>query len=418
MSQVNRKLEARMGELGLKQAELAHRVNVEIELLTGRPGCVTDADVRRWLRGRTRWPQDRIRLSLERVLSSGAEDLGFVPRGKVRVPLEEDSVRRRKFLSGASGSVLAVGVSGIGDHGRVDVGDVRRLRQEYMTILRADHEGRGPRHVECRAVELASRIRTALARSTASARVRDMLHRLAAEVISAAAFASLDASRPLRARAHLGKALAFAGLSRDGEAVYHVWNHMFLASSQQENHAEAIAGADVMKRSSIARRDPLYLSLGHLRHANGLARVGRRSEALRALGDAERAFARSEEKRRSEWIGFYDTGEFEALSAFVWAALGEFGRAEYRLHRTLALLPEGMARNRALYTAHLAWVQARQNEPELACATSRQARLSVSSACGSRRTARTLDATRSVLLASGTKSPRVIEWIEESGAWT
>ncbi|MEV8390012.1 MULTISPECIES: hypothetical protein [unclassified Streptomyces] len=84
-----------------------------------------------------------------------------------------------------------------------------------------------------------------------------MLYRLAAEVISSAAFASIDASAPQRARAHLGPALTFAGLSRSSQVMYHVWNHMTLTSSQRENHAEAVAGAEALKRSSIARRDPL-----------------------------------------------------------------------------------------------------------------------------------------------------------------
>ncbi|MFJ7996701.1 hypothetical protein ACIQ7D_05995 [Streptomyces sp. NPDC096310] len=49
---------------------------------------------------------------------------------------------------------------------------------------------------------------------------------------------------------------AFAGLARDCEIMYRVWDHLMLTSSQRENHAEAAAGAEVMKRSSVARRDP------------------------------------------------------------------------------------------------------------------------------------------------------------------
>ncbi|MFI5800132.1 XRE family transcriptional regulator [Streptomyces sp. NPDC051677] len=418
MPQVNQKLEGRMTELGFSQAELARQVNAEIELLTGKPGNVTDADVRRWLRGATKWPQDRIRLSLERVLSAPAKDLGFEPRKRSSAPPEDDPVHRRTFLTATSGSLLTVGTPGTGDHGRLGVNDVRRFHQEYVAILRYDDAGRGPRKVENLAVELASRIHSSLALSTASTRVTDMLHRLAAEVISSAAFASIDASAPQRARAHLDKALTFAGLSRDSEATYHVWNYIFMTSSQRENHAEAVAGAEVMKRSSIARRDPLYASLGHMRNANGLARLRRESEALRALKDAERSFARtSGQQQRPEWIRFYDSSEVDALSSFVWAALGDHGRAEYCLHRTLATIPDSMVRNRALYTAHLALTQARQEELELACETSRQAYTMLPSSYGSQRTAKTLAATRQVLVASGSKAPEITAWIEESGQW-
>lgn len=413
MPDENQKLADRMEHLGIGQAELARQVNAEIEVLTGKLGKVTDADVRRWLRGETKWPQDRIRLPLERVLSASSEDLGFVPRKK-----EADPVHRRTFLNAASGSALALGISGTSDHGRLGINDVRRFHRDYVAVLRADDVGRGPKRVENLAVELASRIESALAVSTASTRVQDMLYRLAAEALSSAAFASIDGSAPQRARGHLDKALTFAGLSRDSEAIYHVWNYLFLTSSQRENHAEAVAGAEVMKRSSIARRDPLYASLGHMRNANGLARLrGRRSEATRALNDAERAFARASDQERPEWIGFYDGSEFDALSSFMWSALGEHGRAEYCLHRTLATIPEELIRNRALYTAHLSLAQAKQEELELACATSRQARMMHPSPSGSRRTAKTLAATRKVLVASGSKAPEVTDWIEESGQW-
>ncbi|MBL1098123.1 hypothetical protein JK363_15865 [Streptomyces sp. 205] len=244
-----------------------------------------------------------------------------------------------------------------------------------------------------------------------------MLHRLAANVISSAAFAAIDASSPQRARAHLDKALTFAGLSRDSKAMYQVWNLLTFTSRQFENHAEAVAGSEVMKRSSIARRDPLYASLGHIRNASGLARLRRRSEALRALRDAERAFARSVDEQRPEWIKFFDASEVHGLSASVWSTLDDHGRAEYCLHRTLAAIPDGMARNKALYTAHLSLAQARQGDLELACTTGSQAHAMLLPSSGSRRTAHTLSATRKAIVATGSKSPEIVEWIEESSQW-
>ncbi|MER8116346.1 XRE family transcriptional regulator [Streptomyces sp. NPDC094031] len=418
MPTVNRKLKDRMRQLGYGQAELARQVSTEIEVLTGAPGKVGDADVRRWLRGETKWPQDRIRLSLERVLSAPAEDLGFVPRKKKSARLEGAAVQHRGLLVSTGRSVRALGTPGSSEHGRLGVHDIRRFHRDYVTILRHDDAGWcGPTEVENLAVELASHIESALIAFTPTTRLRQKLFRLIAEVISTAAAASIDARAPRRARMHLDRALAFAGLSRDSEAAYHVWNYMFLAASQRENHAEAVAGAEVMKRSSIARRDPLYTSLGHMRNANGLARLRRPSEALRALKDAERAFARADDQERGEWMRFYDNSEFEALSSFVWAALRDHRRAEYNLHRSLASLPDDRTRNRALYTAHLALIQAKQDELELACATGRQVFELLPSPVGSRRTANTLAATRKVLVASGSKAAEVTGWIEESGQW-
>lgn len=417
MTQGNGKLAARIVELGFSQAELARQINAEIELLTGKPGNVTDADIRRWLRGETKWPQDRIRLCLEKVLDASAEDLGFVPRKKRIAPQEEDPVHRRALLTAASGTALAIAAPCAPAPGRLGVNDVRRFHQDYVAILRKDQAVGGSRKVENLAVELASRIQSTLAASSCSTRVRNMLHRLAAEVISSAAYAAIDASSPQRARAHLDKALTFAGLSRDSETMYHVWNHLTLTSSQRENHAEAVAGTEVLKRSSIARRDPLYAALGHIRNANGLARIRHYSEALRALSDGERAFARSADRQRPEWIRFFDASEMDALSSFIWSALGDHGRAEYCLHRTLASIPDSMARNKALYTAHLSLAQARQGDLELACATGRQAHALLPPSSGSRRTAHTLAATRNVIVASGSKSPEAVAWIEESSQW-
>ncbi|WKX73310.1 XRE family transcriptional regulator [Streptomyces sp. XD-27] len=417
MAQENRKLAARIAELGFSQAELARQINAEVELLTGKPGNVTDADIRRWLRGATKWPQDRIRLCVEKVLDASAEDLGFVPRKKRIAPPEDDPVNRRALLTATGGTALAIAAPYAPAHGRLGIKDVRRFHQDYVAILRHDQAVGGSQKVENLAVELAAWIQSALAASLSSTRVRAMLYRLAANVISSAAFASIDASSPQRARAHLDKALTFASLSRDSETMYHVWNHLTLTSSQRENHAEAVAGTEVMKRSSIARRDPLYVSLGHIRNANGLARLRRRSEALRALSDAERAFARSTDEQRTEWIKFFDASEVDALSSFIWSALGDHGRAEYCLHRTLAAIPDGMVRNKALYTAHLSLAQARQGDLELACATGRRVHALLLPSSGSRRTAHTLAATRKVIVASGSKSPEIVEWVEETSQW-
>ncbi|MGW0732890.1 XRE family transcriptional regulator [Streptomyces sp. NPDC002851] len=417
MAQGNCKLAARIAELGFSQAELARQINAEIELLTGKPGNVTDADIRRWLRGDTKWPQDRIRLCLEKVLDASAEDLGFIPRKKRIAPPEEDPVHRRALLTAASGTAMAIAAPYAPTHGRLGVNDVRRFHQDYVAIVRKDQAVGGSRKMEDLAVELASRIQSTVAVSSSSTRVRDTLHRLAANVLCSAAFAAIDARSPQRARAYLGKALTFAGLSRDSETMYQVWNHLILTSNQHENHAEAVAGSEVMKCSSIARRDSLYASLGHMRNASGLARLGRRSEALRALGDAERAFARSADDQRPEWIRFFDTSEMDALSSFMWKALGDHGRVEYHLHRTLAAIPDGMARNKALYTAHLSLAQARQGDLESACATGRQAHALLPPSSGSRRTAHTLAATRKAIVASGSQSAEVVEWIEESGQW-
>ncbi|MFG2879706.1 XRE family transcriptional regulator [Streptomyces sp. NPDC048337] len=401
-----------MGELGLTQDELARQMNNALHKITGRPGDVSARSVRNLLSGATRRPIGRTCAALEEVFACPVADLGFGPPRTAAH--SEDPVLRRTFLVAAAGTAIAASPVG---RTRLGQSDADRFHLEYTELLRDDSRIGGARRIENRAVELAARIQSSLAGGGASDRFQRQAYRLASDVTCLAAFAAIDASTPLRARAHLDKALALAGLARDSEATYRVWDHLMLTSSQRENHGEAAAGAEVLKRSSVARCDPLYASLGHMRHANALARLRQPAESLRALNLAEKAFGRTRGEQPSAWITFYCRAEFDALSSYVWTALGEHERAESCLHRTLAAIPDGMVRNKALYTAHLSLAQARQGEVELACATGRQAHGMLLSASGSRRTTNTLASTRQVIEATGTKAPEVVSWIEESRQW-
>ncbi|MDT9693287.1 helix-turn-helix transcriptional regulator [Streptomyces sp. P9(2023)] len=406
-------LKARMGELGLTQDELARQMNVALEALGGKPGDVSARTVRNLLNGSTRRPIGRTCAALEAVFGCPVSALGFDPPRTAAQA--EGPVHRRTFLVAATGTAVAAATPA----GRSQLGqpDVDRFHREYTELLRDDRRG-GARRTENKAVELAARIQSSLAAGGASDRVRRQMYRLASDVTCLAAFAAIDASAPQRARAHLDTALTLAGLARDSETMYRVWDHLMLTSSQRENHAEAAAGAEVMKRSSVARRDPLYASLGHMRHANASARLRQPVESLRALNLAERAFGRTRGERPPAWIAFYGRAEFDALSSYVWTALGEHERAESCLHRTLAAIPGDMVRDTALYTAHLSLCQARQGEVALACATGRQAYEMLLPASGSQRATNTLARTRQVIEATGTKAPEVVSWIEESRRWT
>ncbi|MFJ4777409.1 XRE family transcriptional regulator [Streptomyces sp. NPDC088762] len=322
--------------------------------------------------------------------------------------------RRTLLLAATTTAVAAVAPA---RRARLGQSDADRFQLEYAELLRDDARLGGTRGIENRAVELAARIQSSVAVGTASDRVQRQAYRLAADVTCLAAFGAIDARAPLRARTHLDKALTLAGLSRDSTAMYRVWDHLMLASSQRENHGEAAAGAEVMKRSSVARRDPLYASLGHMRNANALARLHRPQESLRAMHLAENAYARAQGGQTPGWISFYSQAECDALSSYVWTALGEHERAESCLHRTLASIPDDMVRNRALYTAHLSLAQARQGEVELACATGRRAHEMLPPTSGSQRTTNTLAVTRKVIETTGTKTPSVASWIEESRTW-
>ncbi|MFD6045674.1 XRE family transcriptional regulator [Streptomyces koyangensis] len=398
-----------MAHLGLTQEELARRMNAVLEQLEGRPSDVSARTVRNLLSGSTRRPNGRTRVALEAVFGCPASDLGFSSSASSS---GDEQVRRRTFLAVAGGSAVAATPAG---HRRLGQSDIDRYNREHLALTDDAAVLGGTRGVESKAVQLAARIHESLDSADSSGRVRRQMYLLAAGVTCLAASAAIDASAPLRARAHLGNALTLAGLAHDSASAFRAWDHLMLTSSQRENHAEAATGADVMKRSSLARRDPSYASLGHMRHANALARLGESKESLRALALAEQAYGKAGSPSAPAWISFYHRAEFDALSSYVWTALGEHERAESCLHRTLAVLPDGAVRDRGLYTAHLSLAQARQGEAELACATARRAHALAPP--GSRRTTNTLVRTRQVLTALGTRAPEVMSWIEEARTW-
>ncbi|WP_246258767.1 hypothetical protein [Streptomyces typhae] len=190
-----------------------------------------------------------------------------------------------------------------------------------------------------------------------------------------------------------------------------------MTARQREDFAEGASAADVMKSLAIARRDPLYASLAHMRNARSLARMNHASTCIRALSAAEKSFSRAAETARPEWISFYDQSEVYGLGASVWFTLGDYDRAEAFFHKTLGSIRPEMIRNRALYTTHLALSQARQGELELACSTGLKAYKMLPKGSGSKRTTDMLGKVRRALQESGSRAPEVTDWIERSHQW-
>ncbi|MET9558528.1 XRE family transcriptional regulator [Streptomyces sp. NPDC006645] len=415
----NRELAEAMAECRVGQAELARRVNAEIELLTDRPGHVTDRDVRRWLTGETRWPQAKQRLCIERILGRSAVDLGFAPRSKnTAQTLPEDPLHRRAFIASATGAAMSVTPASGVARSRLGQGDVDRFRAEYAEIIAKDQALGGAQNVENHAAELAVRIKSSLAGGgTATPRVRAKLYRLASDVTCSAAFAAIDARARTRARSHLDSAITFAGLSGDSETQYHVWNHLAMVAGQRYDFAEVSAATDAAKGLAIARKDPLYASLAYVRSAHACAGSGDRSAALRALSAAERCFGRQADMERPPWINFYDQAELDGLTSIVWLRLEEPDRAEFHLHRALGAIRPDRIRNRAYYTAHLSLAQARQGDLELACHTGERTVDLLNMVRGSKRTTDTLADVRRLVVSSGSTEPSIVEWTERSQAW-
>jgi hypothetical protein len=355
--------------LGLTYAELADRVNHEIRGLTGGEGTVSERTVQTWVSGATRWPTAKTRVAIERVFGQDAIDLGFHPRRPVESgPVEVDSVRRRDFVSAAAAVPLSAALSA---PTRIGLGDVRRLESRFAEIVASDHRHGGMKSIETLSLQMAQEALDLQQRGSASQRVRSSIYGAAAAFTSSAMWAAIDGRRFDDAQGHLDQAVRLATLSGDSQISFRIWSHAGSMYRHMGRVPDALAANDVARSLAVVRRDPLFASLGHARHAAILGLTGDRTAVTRAIGRAQDALTRAEvNEQRPLWLtAFYDQSELESLSLTAHLALGENAEAESHAHRCLALLRPDHGRSRAIATARLARAQLGQMELELAVST-------------------------------------------------
>ncbi|WDO11356.1 hypothetical protein ME763_37170 (plasmid) [Streptomyces murinus] len=88
----NQELAAWLDSQEMKPSELAEELNDALELLTGRPGKLTERTVFRWLSGENRWPQTKCRVVLEQVTGRSITELGFVrPQRRTAGPAPQEA---------------------------------------------------------------------------------------------------------------------------------------------------------------------------------------------------------------------------------------------------------------------------------------------------------------------------------------
>lgn len=370
-----------MEAAGLKQAELAQRLNAHIECLTNKPGSLQDRHIRNWLTGKTRWPQERQRRALEAEFEVSAEQLGFIrparhnrTEGPATPPAQpEDPVKRRGFTTAAVGiaALALLPVPAAASRPRVGMRDLNELELAFNQLVAADNLAGGTVKLETRALAFAHHAMERLAVGTMSERVKDRLYFLAAAFTGTALWAAVDDHAPGRAKGHLERALHLARLSRNPEIELRLWGHAALLAAQRPGGLrEAMDAAQVARRSTACRRDPLLGSFASARLAGVQAQSGDHQGSLRSLEHARTAFDRADPgAQRPAWICFYDTAELDGLSALVMARIGRHAEAEAYLHRTLGGLRTGYVRNRRYYTLNLALAQLHQGEAGQACAT-------------------------------------------------
>ncbi|WJD99931.1 helix-turn-helix transcriptional regulator [Streptomyces antimycoticus] len=364
----NENLISALRESGLTQTALADAVNTHLHR-DGHEGTVSDRTVRNWLTGKTRWPHSRQRAALGAVFGCTAEELGFVPPAP-RCPATEpeDPVRRRNFLTATTGTTAAVAVPLVAQHS-VGTSDVIRLRSGVDALVALDAARGG--HDELERMALAGAAEALEKQKLgASQRIRQRLFSVAATYMCQAAWSAIDDKRTDRARSLLERALYLAGMAKDPVAEMQVWNLYSSLSHHRGAYTEAVDCGYAAQATAIARRDPFYASLAHVRTALAHANLGERHPALRSLGCAHEALGKASlDDPRPIWTAFYGPGELLALTAIVRDKIGESVKAEAASHQALAGIPKAFRRNRALATARLALTQLHQRDIDQACAT-------------------------------------------------
>ncbi|MET9919431.1 Tat pathway signal protein [Streptomyces sp. NPDC006435] len=410
----NPHLAARMERAGLKQDELADRLNQRIEDLTGQVGKLTDRHVRNWLTGKTRWPHARQRVVLEEEFGVTAEELGFIPPpGQTPAPAE-DPLRRRAFTTATASLAAAALLPAAPSNGsrRVGMTDADRLERNFVELVQADNESGINVTLETRALAHAQHALDLQAVGHAATRVRQRLYYLAAAFTGTALWAAVDSREPQRASGHLNQAMKMAGMAGSSEMQMRLWGHAALLSFQQRHLPDALAAAEAGTRQYICRQDPLFHSLASARLAGIQSAIGNPTLALRSLENAEKAYERADQdKVRAPWMAFFDRAELDGLSALTLGRLGMHAESEARLHRTLARLRPEYRRNRTYYGLNLALSQLAQGELEQAYATV----LPYLPARGKQITGRTGDLLQQFgrgLTRTAPKSRIAVEWVD------
>ncbi|GLF99267.1 XRE family transcriptional regulator [Streptomyces yaizuensis] len=369
----NEILRKRMAEAGFTQTGLAEAVNADLRS-AGYEGTVSDRTVRTWLTGHSRWPHRRQRAALEAVFDCPVAELGFTSRQEPAAACPaspEDPVLRRLLISASTGMALSAGTPAHFAVRRVGASDVERLRSKFAVLIAGDHRYGGKLTIETQASALAGEALALQARGTAGQRVRAALYGCAASFTSSAMWAATDGRRFDAAQRHFHRAASLAAMSGDPTIQFRIWSHAGSLYRHLARPSDALAANDVARSLSITRRDPLFASLGHARHAAILGLTGDGRAVRQALRHAQTALDQSRPgEQRPLWLNaFYDQAELDNLALAACLALGNYEDAEAHAHRSLALLRPDMLRTRAITTARLAHAQLGQGDLEPAVTT-------------------------------------------------
>ncbi|MFI9329488.1 hypothetical protein ACIGZJ_18310 [Kitasatospora sp. NPDC052868] len=274
-------------------------------------------------------------------------------------------------MTAVVGATVAAGSSAAAPPRGIGTADIERLNARFAEVIARDHRHGGRLSIETQAAALADEALALQQAGSASQRIRAALFGCAASFTSSAMWAAIDGRRFDAARCHHERAANLAAMSGDGAIQFRIWSHAGSLYRHMGRPGDALAANDVARSLPIARRDPMFASLGHARHAAIHGLTGDTNAVRRCIGRAQEALGRADpDANRPFWLAaHYDQAELESLALAAYLSLGRHEDAEAHAHRSLALLRPHMQRSRAITQARLARAQLGQGDVEPAVAT-------------------------------------------------
>ncbi|MGX7829288.1 helix-turn-helix domain-containing protein [Actinokineospora sp. 24-640] len=412
----NDQLRAARDAAGLTQGQLAERANVQVEVLTGRPGAM-DADyIGKLERGVHRWPNRHYRAALQMVLGHQTDaDLGFFSTRSRMATVEAgpryleggDDVERQTFLRVLAGSVAGVGLAdplgefasattaGSGQRiGKADVDHVRHLARMFAS---QDHQYGGQLSSRAVITQLSASAELTDG-SFASEPVRRALFSAVAELADTAAGVCFDAGLHRQAERAFRFGAGCATEASDWTMRAKTLSGLANLAVHQRRTDDALSLAEM----ALVRADRLSPKVGammHTRHARALGLVGARrgNDCAAAVDKAETLFAAVTPGDEPEWIAYYQRAHLDrdAGRALLHLALngGDHQAARQRLEASITQFSNSHSRGKALATANLAALVMACDDPHEAVTLGHEALVSM----GSVRSDRVNDALRQLM---------------------
>lgn len=357
--------------VAMSRHELAELVNAHLHESTGRLYQLDDNYVGKLERGVIRWPQAPYREALRSVLGVGSDrELGFVntrrlAAASLRPREQEPDVNRQEFLRAAF-----VGVGTLASPSamldllsplraddvpqRVGHSDIDQVRgaADLLVSWGHSHGGAGVRE----AANAQLRWFAKMLKAQSSGAIRVEMHEAVGLLGHATAHMAFDACAYDDAR----QIFKFALACSEEVQSWHLRAKVLSSLARQEiwrgepDQGLTYAELALVRSERLTATEQAML---HTARARALAKLGRRDDALRAVGSADEAFARADPSLDPPWMSYYDAAQHAGDTGhalFDLTIQGHSTDAAVRLKAAIDGHTAGYARSRAMSQTKLA----------------------------------------------------------------